>query len=191
MMTRYEILMLTVPEITEDESKGIEQNVRKLIKDVKGEVISFERWGKYRLAYQVKKHDYGIYFLTRFEVEKSPALFKEIQSLFTLKYNEIVMRNVVVKLDAKQTLEYKRPHSVEDAPVRDVDSFLRDNKMDGLMSDGFSDRSDRRDRDFDRSDRRDGFSDRPERRSFDRPERREDSSSRERVNVKELTKEDK
>ena len=164
MMTRYEVLMLTIPGITEDESKGIEQNITKLIKDVKGEMISFERWGKYRLAYQVKKNDYGIYFLSRFEIKKNPTLFKELQSLFTLKYNEVVMRNVIVKIDTKQGLEYKRPSSVEDMPARDVDSFLRDNKMDDLIS---SDRSDRKDRYSDRreggySDRRESFSDRRE-----------------------------
>lgn len=134
MMTRYEILMLAAPQITEDEAKSIEKNVADLVKNAKGETLSFERWGKCRLAYAVNKHDYGVYFLTRFEIEKNPALFKELQSMFRVKYNEIIMRNVVVKLDSKQGLEYKRPHSVEDAPTRDVDSFLRENKMDGLIS---------------------------------------------------------
>jgi len=166
-MTRYEVLMLTVPGITEDESKGMEQNITKLIKDVKGEMISFERWGKYRLAYPVKKNDYGIYFLSRFEIKKNPTLFKEIQSLFTLKYNEVVMRNVIVKIDTKQGLEYKRPSSVEDMPARDVDSFLRENKMDDLISSDRSDRGDRKERYSDRreggySDRRESFSDRRE-----------------------------
>lgn len=50
------------------------------------------------------------------------------------------MRHVIVKLDTKQSLEYKRPQSVEDAPVaRDVDSFLRENNMEGLRGSGARD----------------------------------------------------
>ena len=133
-MNRYEILMLSVPEITDDEAKGIEKNLEDTIKTYKGAVISFERWGKYRLAYPVKKHDYGIYFLARFEVSDAPKLFEEIRSSFAVRYNDSIMRHVVMKLDSKQSLEYRRPPMVEDAPTTDVNSFLRKNKMDGLIS---------------------------------------------------------
>ena len=59
--------MLTVPEITADETKSIEQQFDRVVADKKGTMVSFERWGKYRLAYPVKKNDYGVYFLARFE----------------------------------------------------------------------------------------------------------------------------
>ena len=70
-MNRYEVLILAAPEITEDESRGIEKSVEELVKSVKGDVISFERWGKYKLAYSVRKHEYGVYFLARFAVENA------------------------------------------------------------------------------------------------------------------------
>ncbi len=141
LMTRYEILMLAVPVITEDETKGIEKTLEGMIKSVNGEVISFERWGKTRLAYEVNKHEYGVYVLVRFEVEKNKAFFKEVHAALTVKYNDLVMRYVLVKLDPRQSLEYRRPHSVEDVPTRDVDSFLRENKMEGLITPGSSDKS--------------------------------------------------
>lgn len=133
-MTRYEILMLATPAITQDEAGAIEKNLEGMIKKAKGEVISFERWGKCRLSYPVRHNDYGVYFLTRFEVEKNAQLFEEIKTAFAVKHNEIVMRHVLVKLDEEQSLEYRRPQTVEDAPTRDVDSFLRENKMEGLIS---------------------------------------------------------
>ncbi len=141
MMNRYEILMLAVPAITGDEATNLEKGLADIIKKGKGEVLSFERWGKCRLAYPVRKNDYGVYFLTRFDVETDKVVFEEIKTAFTVKFNDMIMRHVLVRLEPGQTLEYRRPQSVEDAPARDVDSFLRDNNMEGLRSSG-SDRKD-------------------------------------------------
>ena len=133
-MNRYEILMLANPAITQDEASAVQKSIESLVKQSKGEVISFEKWGKCRLAYPVRKHDYGVYYLTRFEMPNDPQFFKEVKSVFAVKYDDSIMRHIVVKLDPKQTLEYRRPQSVEEAPAaRDVDKFLRENKMDGLL----------------------------------------------------------
>ncbi len=134
-MLRYEILMLSVPEITGDETKQLEDRLEKTIEKFKGAVISFERWGKFRLAYPINKNDYGVYFLIRFETETSAnELLDELKAIFAVKLNDIVMRHMVSKLDPDASLAYQRPQSLEDTPARDVDSFLRENKMEGLLS---------------------------------------------------------
>lgn len=133
-MLRYELLMLAVPEITQDETKGLETLVEKTIKNAQGSMISFDRWGKYRLSFPVKKHDYGIYFLVRFEVEKTQPLLSDLTSLFAINLNDLVMRHVVTRLDITKPLAYDRPPSVEDTPTGDVDTFLRKNKMGGLIN---------------------------------------------------------
>lgn len=142
-MLRYEILMLTVPEITQDETKQLENRLEKMIEEHKGVVLSFERWGKMLLAYPVKKNEYGVYFLMRFEMEKnSTPLLKELATIFAVKLNDIVMRHFIAKLDATASLVYQRPQSLEEAPVRDVDTFLREHKVEGLSRDRRSSRSD-------------------------------------------------
>jgi small subunit ribosomal protein S6 len=134
-MFPYEVLMLTVPEITQDEVKQLEDRLEKTIESFKGVMISFERWGKYRLAYPVKKNDYGVYILARFEIGANPtALLKELSTIFAVKLNEIVMRHMVTRLDLADSLAYNRPHSLEDAPPREVGSFMRDNKGEGAHS---------------------------------------------------------
>ena len=133
-MHRYELLMLTVPEITEDEAKSLETNIDKLLKEAKGTIISFEKWGKYRLAYPVRKNEYGVYFLARFEVDEPHPILDDIKSLFIVKLNEIVMRPMISALDPKESLAYHRPPSLEETPARDVDSFLKEHKMEGLLS---------------------------------------------------------
>lgn len=134
-MNRYESLILVVPEITSDESTSFEKNLGKLITDNHGSMISFDRWGKFYLAYPIRKFDYGIYYLLRFEVDQKDRgdLLANLNNFFTVKYNELVMRNNIIKLDPNQSLEYQRPESLEEAPSHDVDTFLKDNKMNGLV----------------------------------------------------------
>ncbi len=128
-MARYEILILTIPEVTEDEIKGIESQVQGILRGTKGTLVSFERWGKYRLAYPVKKNEYGVYFLIRFELaHESEEILNEIKSLINVKFYDIIMRSMVTVLDSKQSLVYQRPTSLEEAPRREPGSFLRPSK---------------------------------------------------------------
>jgi len=135
-MVRYETLLLAVPEITKDEASSLEKQVDQLIKKAKGSMISFERWGKYRLAYPVRRNEYGVYFLSRFEVEneQSKELLHDLNALFSFKKVDLVMRSMTTVLESNQPLTYIKPESLEDIPARDVDSFLRENKMEGLIS---------------------------------------------------------
>lgn len=126
--------MLAVPEITGDEAESLESALNRLIKDAKGTIISFERWGKYKLAYPIRKNDYGVYFLARFEIDEPQALLEQIQSLMKIKLSNLVMRYMVSALSPKQSLAYQRPPSLEETPSRDVDSFLKEHKMEGLLS---------------------------------------------------------
>lgn len=136
-MFRYEILFLTVPEITKDESEAIKAHFSKVIRAHKGSMLSFDRWGKYRLAYPVNHNDYGVYFLTRFEVdnENKEALLASLKEIFVFKFNTLIPKHMVSRLDASASLEYKRPASLEDNP-QDIDSFLKRNEMEGLLKKG-------------------------------------------------------
>lgn len=178
-MIRYEILMLTVPQITEDEAKRLQTELENLIKEGKGSVISFERWGKYRLAYPIAKNDYGVYFLTRFELPEAAATIEEIKRAFKVRLNEIVIREMILVLEPGQSLEYQRPLSLEETPEREVGSFIKEKGA------GFrGDRGDRGDRGgFRRGPRREG--DRP---SYDRGPRSYNASSAEETE-KELNEE--
>lgn len=135
-MTRYETLFLATPEITGDEVTKLEQHVDTIVKKAAGSLISYERWGKYRLAYPVKKNDYGVYILARFEIEdiNKKAALDEIKTLCDIKYPNLVMRFMTTKLNPKASLAYQKPESLEDIPTHDVDTFLRENKMESLRT---------------------------------------------------------
>ncbi len=141
-MLRYEVLFLTLPEITADERGKIEKGFEELVSQAKGNVISFDRWGKYKLAYPVRDREYGVYFLVRFEVDKANAsdLLKAVNLFFAVRNEDIVARHMVSVLDVKRPLEYARPESLEDVPTKDVDTFLKENKMSGLIKGSGKDR---------------------------------------------------
>lgn len=125
-LRQYEALLLTVPEITGDEAKNIETTLDKAVKAGTGSVISFERWGKYKLAYDINKNEYGVFFLTRFEAPEKSTLINDLKHLFKVKFNNIVMRDMVSVLNPKQPLTYQRPRSLEEAPTRESESFTKE-----------------------------------------------------------------
>jgi small subunit ribosomal protein S6 len=128
-MVRYETLLLAVPEITSEETAKLENQFIKMVNAIKGNIISFEKWGKYRLAYPIRKNDYGVYFLTRFELptEEKDKFFSDLKDLFAIKYHDIVMRHMVSALPATASLEYQRPRSLEEGP-KDMDNLLKKGK---------------------------------------------------------------
>ncbi len=149
-MLRYETLILSVPEITTDEISVLQTSIEALTTQFKGTIISFERWGKYKLAYPVRKHEYGVYFLTRFEVDSlhKDALLAALNTFFAVKSNELIMRHVNTVLDSTKPLTYQRAQSLEEAPAREFEareprdsrgfggrgqrSFQRDNRSNDL-----------------------------------------------------------
>lgn len=136
MTHKYEVLVLTVPEITQDEIKQIENDVERVVNGIKGSVISFERWGKFKLVYPVRGNDYGVYFLVRFEIPStgSGEAVKSVRDLFMVKLNTIVMRHMISRLEDGRPLTYQRPKSLEEMPTsRDMSSFLKENQMEGLL----------------------------------------------------------
>ena len=119
MMQKYEALLLTIPEITGDEAKSLETQLDKIIKAGSGSTISFDRWGKYKLAYDINKSEYGVYFLMRFEAPKKTALINDLKTYLSVKLHNLVMRDMVSCIDPKNPLTYQRPRSLEEAPTRE------------------------------------------------------------------------
>ena len=135
MLRRYETLILARTQITADELSMIESFFEKISSEAKGKVVSFDRWGKYRLAYPIKKNDYGIYLLVRYEfLEKEcQFMFKKLLDFFKINCSEIVMRYVTIKLDEKAPLAYKYPEPVDAGRTGSLDSFLKENKMESFL----------------------------------------------------------
>ncbi len=135
-MIRYETLMLTRPELTNEELAMLEKNIERIVTTATGVVKKFDKWGKHRLAYSVEKNDYGIYILVRYDVpsHQVAAMVKELAQFFRIACSEIVMRHVNVRLADDAPDQYKKPESVEMLGTGSVDAFLKQHKIDSMIN---------------------------------------------------------
>jgi small subunit ribosomal protein S6 len=120
-MIYYEMLMLLTPDISQENYDLIQERIESVIKENSGIIKNYDRWGKYLLAYPIKKHTYGIYILLRFGVNQAVLnnTLNSIRALCTLRFNLTIMRYVFVRLGKTISETYCRPDSLEDAPRRE------------------------------------------------------------------------
>ncbi len=87
-MTKYETTFILEPGMDEARINEEIERVSQWIRDLGGEVLEVQRWGKRRLAYEIHKKRDGIYTLV---LHQSPGpVVKELER--RLKLNEAVMR---------------------------------------------------------------------------------------------------
>ena len=94
-LRKYELTLVLDAQLEQDKMDEIAQYVEKFIKDSKGKITKVDHWGKRRLAYEIRRKQYGHYVYILFESDGSEL--KEIERNLTL--NESVLRFLTVKLD--------------------------------------------------------------------------------------------
>lgn len=117
-MVRYETLLLTTPDLSTELAEQLESQLEAVLREHGGVLLSYDRWGKYYLAYPIQKNDYGIYFLARFELDparKTDAL-EAIRLFYAVRHAETVFRHITKALDSEAPLMYARPQSLEEIP---------------------------------------------------------------------------
>ncbi len=62
-MVRYEALLLTIPEITADEIKTIENHFDRVMAENKAKQFHLSAGENISFPIQLNKNDYGVYFL--------------------------------------------------------------------------------------------------------------------------------
>jgi small subunit ribosomal protein S6 len=88
----YETTFILEPGLDEGRVNEEVDRVGQWIKDMDGEVIEIQRWGKRRLSYEINRKRDGIY--TLFIYQGPGTMVKEIER--RLKLNESVMRVLTV-----------------------------------------------------------------------------------------------
>ncbi len=133
---KYETLMLAHTEITNDELGNLESNFEKIFSEAGGKLTTFDKWGKYRLAYPVRKNSYGVYILARYELPKTDLAktIGAVDSFLKIKCHEFVMRHVNVKLDANAPSEYQRPEPLDSSRASGLDNGKIENLLDSVDS---------------------------------------------------------
>lgn len=94
-MRNYETLYVLHPGLGEEELDARITKFADLVVNAGGEVVKIDRWGKRRLAYEVKKLREGYYVLMHFNGTASVA--KELERVF--KITDEVIRQLIVRLE--------------------------------------------------------------------------------------------
>lgn len=91
-MTKYETTFILEPGLDETKVNEEVEKVSSWIKDLNGEVIEVQRWGKRRLAYEINRKRDGIYTMVLYQ--GIGPMVKEVER--RLRLNESVMRTLTV-----------------------------------------------------------------------------------------------
>ena len=92
----YELVFIINPEIAEEDLETKIGGISKFITEREGVIDSFDKWGKRRLAYPLKRFLEGNYVLAKFKL--SPARCDELEA--NLKISEYVLRHLLRKVGA-------------------------------------------------------------------------------------------
>jgi small subunit ribosomal protein S6 len=100
-LNQYETILIIDPNAESEDIERIIEDVQNLISGSGGEVIKVDRWGKKRLAYEVKGNKDGYYGLISFEAE--PQFIQRLGRYYGL--TEQVIKHMTVR--AEELLESK------------------------------------------------------------------------------------
>lgn len=104
-MRYYETAFLIAPNLPEEETKALINQMSELVSKKKGKIINVENWGKRKLAYPLQKFEeaYYVFFL----YEGNPDIPDELERRF--KQTEAVIRYLTVKKELHEIEEMKKP----------------------------------------------------------------------------------
>ncbi|OOB76889.1 MAG: 30S ribosomal protein S6 [Epulopiscium sp. Nuni2H_MBin003] len=96
-MTQYELSVVLIPSLAEEDKKAQLEKVKELVVRFGGEITNIDDWGKRKLAYEIEKHKEGFYYFIHFDA--STEVPAEIES--RLRIMEPILRYLVIRLDEK------------------------------------------------------------------------------------------
>ena len=94
-MNKYEIMFIVKATMEEAQVKEVANNMKKIVEDLKGKVVSFKEMGERKLAYAIKKEISGYYFVMTIEATKEVVKEFDRKALI----DESILRHLVIKLD--------------------------------------------------------------------------------------------
>jgi small subunit ribosomal protein S6 len=110
----YETIYVMRPDISDVDADKITDRMRAVIREHSGKIVEVNNWGKRKLAYEISKHQKGIYVYWRFV--GNTAAVSELER--NLRMMEPVLRYLTVKLDESVDLETIVDLPDDDIPMR-------------------------------------------------------------------------
>ncbi|MCR4722367.1 MAG: 30S ribosomal protein S6 [Eubacteriales bacterium] len=91
-MNSYETMFIVNPNLTEEENDAEIAKVQAVIEEA-GEVGSVDKWGKKKLAYEIRKFEDGYFNIIDFKAD--PKVLVELDHIFRITEN--ILRGIYVR----------------------------------------------------------------------------------------------
>ena len=117
-MYQYELGIVLVPTLSEEEKLASLEKVKELVVRFGGEVTKVDDWGKRRLAYPINKETEGYYTLINFE--STPDFTAELDRRY--KITDGVIRSLIIKKDPRFANAAAKPRKAAEPKPIDVEA---------------------------------------------------------------------
>ena len=103
-MRKYELMLAINPQLEEEELTSLIEKVKKIISKEKGEVTNINKWGKRKLAYEIKDFTEAIYVVMKFNIDElSISEFERV-----LKLEEKIIRYLLTLQKEEKPVKAKK-----------------------------------------------------------------------------------
>ena len=99
-MRVYELIFILKPNLPDEEIDDAVEQVQGALTEGGANIDKTDRWGKRKLAYEVKHCQEGYYVLIQYSLEGDAALAKEIER--RLRVSDAVIKYLTVRTDIEQ-----------------------------------------------------------------------------------------
>ena len=131
-MRQYETTFIVDAHLPGDQIETTIEKITKFIDKKGGKVLNIDRWGKRRLAYEIRKKQYGYYIYVRFEAENT--FVKELEREYQL--DESILRYLTLLMSRAALKEENRRQSIRKHEKADEDTDLEEDTFDSGSDDG-------------------------------------------------------
>ena len=131
MVRDYEAVFITAADLNNEEQAELLDRVRGFIARFEGQICREYLWGRRKLAYPIKKKDYGIYHL--WYLSGDGAMLEELERQFG--YSEQVIRAQIIKVEDWESAAAKFESLVELKPAEEAseeEGVKKDNDSDAV-----------------------------------------------------------
>lgn len=120
-MRRYETIFIIKPTVDADGITAITDRVSGIIQDFGGTLVTVDKWGLKKLAYNIGKESQGLYIYV--EYGSKPAAVVEIERI--LKIDDRIMKFMTVRTQEVFDINtpVRKPKTTSDGLEKDIEDI--------------------------------------------------------------------
>lgn len=114
MIRDYELGFILMPEVNEEQTRGILSRVEQVVATRGGQIVRVNQWGRRRMAYPIEHHRDGYYVFV--DMMAAPETITELEG--SLRVSEEVLRHLITKRDPKLVQKEREAYAANAAQAQ-------------------------------------------------------------------------